>query len=76
MMTDLCERLPLAASARKIWLIDSPPSASPPIFKNPRRETASQNSPPSARSKIVNMRQASPGKTDERHGWESSTGET
>jgi hypothetical protein len=55
MITDLCERDPLTASARKTSLIDKPPRARPPIFRNPRRETRSQNRPPPELPKIVSI---------------------
>ncbi len=60
MITERAERRPLAASARRMSLIDNPPKASPPIFRNPRRETRSQNAPARFCPKMVNMRGPTP----------------
>src|SRR3954452_13653240 len=43
MITDLCDCLPCAASARKRSASDKPPNASPPIFRKLRRVARSQN---------------------------------
>ncbi len=61
MMIDLFEPLmPLAASARSSWGIDSPPIPKPPILRNPRRDTPSQK-PLEDLPKIVSIRHHSMG---------------